>query len=266
MTEKNKNFPAPEFQLWRLQTLTQKILRKHQYTVALLPIGSTEAHGMHVPYGSDAFHAAAIADRVCAEAWDKGARPLLLPAIQYGVQGNTMGFPMNLNVRQSTLDEMVMDIIRALEFHGIFKLIIVNGHGGNDFKPLLRDIYPKTKVFACLVDWWKAGNDRIKEIFENPGEHADELETSVDMALFGELVHLADAGDGSTHPSRFEAINRGWVSVARPWHLVTKDSTHGDPRKASVKKGEEYLGIVVERVAKFVVELAKEKMDKRFPY
>jgi creatinine amidohydrolase len=117
-----------------------------------------------------------------------------------------------------------------------------------------------------LVDWWKVGGDKTKEIFEIPGEHADEMETSVGIALFGDLVHVSRAGDGSIHRSRFEAIERGWVSIARPWHLVTKDSTHGDPRKATKEKGESYVKLVVERLTDFVVELAKSEMGGKFPY
>lgn len=86
------------------------------------------------------------------------------------------------------------------------------------------------------------------------------------MAFFGDLVHLEDASDGSTHLSRFEAINKGWVSIARPWHLVTKDSTHGDPRKASKEKGEKYVELVVKLLTDFVVELANAELDERFPY
>jgi creatinine amidohydrolase len=251
---------------WKLQELTLKTIRKQKYQLAILPIGSTEAHGLHVPYGSDTFHSTAIAERVCSAAWERKARVILLPTIPYGVQGNTMGFPLTINVQQSTLDSMITEIVRSLEYHGINKLILINGHGGNDFKPLLRTIFGRTNVFVSLVDWWKVGSDKLKEIFEKPGDHADEMETSVDMALFGDLVHLEDAGDGSTRSSRFEAINRGWVSIARPWHLVTKDSTHGDPRKATKEKGERYVRVVVDRLADYVVELAKSTMDARFPY
>lgn len=252
--------------LWKLQELTLNHVKNQKYDLGILPIGSTEAHGPHVPYGSDVFHSTAIAELVCQNAWDRKARPVLLPTIPYGVQGNTMGFPLALNVGQHVLDSVVREIIDSLEFHGILKLVIINGHGGNDFKPLLRSIYGKTKVFVSLVDWWKVGQDKVKEIFENPGEHADELETSVGLALFGDLIHLEKAKDGSTRKSRFEAINKGWVSIARPWHLVTKDSTYGDPRKASKEKGEAYLKIVVDRISEYVVELAKSRMDSKFPY
>lgn len=251
---------------WRLQEITQKTIREHRYQLAILPVGSTEAHGMHVPYGSDTLHSTIVSERICERAWEQGARPILLPTIPYGVQGNTRNFPLTINVRQQHIDSIITDIIESLEFHKIFKLIIVNGHGGNDFKPLLRDIYPRAKVFVSLVDWWKVGSDKAKEIFEKSGEHADEMETSVDMALFGHLVHLGDANDGSFNTSRFEAIEKGWVSIARPWHLVTKDSTHGDPRKATMEKGEKYVELVVERLTKFIVEISNADMDAKFPY
>ncbi|MCU0453727.1 MAG: creatininase family protein [Bacteroidetes bacterium] len=251
---------------WRLQELTLSHTRSRTPDVALLPIGSTEAHGPHVPYGSDAYHSTAIADKVCEAATARGASVVLLPTLPYGVQGNTMGFSMTIGVEQTTLDQMVREIIGSLERQKVRKLVLVNGHGGNDLKPLLRSIYPSTGVFVCLVDWWKVGSDKAREIFEHPGEHADEMETSVGLALFGDLIRLPDAGDGSVHRSRFEAIEKGWVSIARPWHLVTNDSTHGDPRKATKAKGEAYVQLVVERLTDFVVELGKEKMEGRFPY
>ncbi len=251
---------------WRLQELTLDETKKGKFSVAILPVGSTEAHGHHVPYGSDAFHSAVIADRVCAKAWEAGAKVLLLPAIPYGVQGNTMGFPYTINVRQKVLDTFITDIVRSLEYQGILKLVLINGHGGNDFKPLLRSLYPDSKVFLSLVDWWKVGSDATNVIFRNPGEHADELETSVGLALFGDLVRLKNAGSGKSRPARFEAIRKGWVSIARPWHLVTEDSTFGDPSKATKEKGEEYLKIVVDRVSQYIIELASSKMDARFPY
>jgi creatinine amidohydrolase len=251
---------------WGLQELTLNETRKTKYRVAILPIGSTEAHGYHVPYGSDTFHSTAVAERVCSRVWQKHCKVLLLPTISYGVQGNTMGFPLTINVQQSVLDALVTDVVSSLEHHGIRKLLIINGHGGNDFKPLMRSLYGKTKVFVSLADWWKVGNDKMRDIFENAGEHADELETSVDLALVGNQVHLERAGTGGMNPSRFEAINKGWVSIARPWHLLTKDSTAGDPRKATREKGEAYLQVVVDRLAEYVLQLGKSRMDGRFPY
>jgi len=251
---------------WKLQELTLSEVRKQEFQLAVLPTGSTEAHGPHVPYGSDVFHASAIAELVCEKAWNRKARPVLLPTIPYGVQGNTMGFPLAINVSQHLLDAVITDIVGSLEHYGIHKLVLINGHGGNDFKPLLRSLYGKTKVFVSLIDWWKVGQDKVNQIFERSGEHADELETSVGLALFSDLIQLERARDGKTKKSRFEAINKGWVSIARPWHLVTKDSTYGDPRKATKEKGEAYLELVVGRITDYVVDLARSRMDATFPY
>lgn len=251
---------------WRLQEITYKHVREHNYEVVVLPIGSTEPHGLHLPYGSDAFHSGLIADRVCEQADRLGAKVLLLPTIPYGVDSNLMAFPLTIHVRQSTLNTIIGDIVRAIERHGIRKLVLFNGHGGNEFKSLLRDLYGETGVFVTLVDWWKVAADRLDEVFETVGDHADEMETSVDLALFGDLVHMEDADDGAVRPTRFEAINRGWVSITRPWHLLTRHTGHGDPRKASREKGERYIRVVVERLAQFIVELSNAAVDEVFPY
>lgn len=251
---------------WRLDELTLKAVRERRFEVAVLPIGATEPHNLHIPYGSDAFHGERIADLCCEAAHKLGARVVLLPTIPYGVDSNQLEFPLAIHVGQPALDAVVAEIVRSLEHHGVLKLVIFNSHGGNSFKPLLRELYGKTKVFLALVDWWTVGSDRVKEIFERMGDHADEMETSVGLALFGDLIHLPDADDGAVRPSRFEAVNRGWAQITRPWHLLTKNAGVGDPRAATADKGRRYIEIVVERVARFLKELSDAKMDATFPY
>jgi creatinine amidohydrolase len=77
-------------------------------------------------------------------------------------------------------------------------------------------------------------------------------------------VELADAGAG--RPTRFEAINRGWVSITRPWHLATTNTGLGDPRAASAEKGRRLMEALTERLGGFLVELAKAEMNAEFPY
>jgi len=251
---------------WKLQDVTYKMVRGRQFEVAVLPVGATEPHGLHIPYGSDAFHVEMIAERCCKAAHEMGAKVVLLPTIPYGVDSNQLEFPLAIHVGQPVLDAMVTEILRSLEHHGILKLMIFNGHGGNSFKPLLRELYGKTKVFVALVEWWKVASDHYGEIFEEVGDHADEMETSVALALFGDLVHPEDADDGAIRPSRFEAVNRGWVQITRPWHLLTKNAGVGDPRPASAEKGERCIQIVVERIGRFLKELSDAEMDESFPY
>src|SRR5262249_50766248 len=103
-------------------------------------------------------------------------------------------------------------------------------------------------------------------IFEKPGEHADEVETSLGLAFFPDLMRpeLADAGE--VRPTRFEAINRGWVSITRPWHLATTNTGVGDPSAATAEKGRRLMDAVTERLGRFLTELAAVPVDDQFPY
>ena len=118
----------------------------------------------------------------------------------------------------------------------------------------------------ALVEWWKVAEDVRDELFEEAGDHADEMETSVDLALFEDLVHVEDADDGAVRPTRFEAINQGWATITRPWHLLTRNAGVGDPRRASKEKGEQYIEVTVERIARFIKELSDAEMHEGFPY
>jgi len=252
---------------WKLQETTYKKIGKIRYQVAVLPWGSTEPHGYHLPYGSDALHTEALASKVCAEANKKGAKTILLPTIPYGVNSNLLEFPFTMHMSPSTQLAILKDIVRSLEAHQISKLVIFNGHGGNHFGPIIRELYGTSKVFICAVDWWKVAQDKDKEVFEDAtGEHANEMETSVALHLFPELVSLKDAGGGKVRKSSMEAFNKGWAFYTRPWHLLTYDSGYGNPAKSSPEKGKKYVDIIVKRLSKFFLELSQTPRSKYFPY
>ena len=86
------------------------------------------------------------------------------------------------------------------------------------------------------------------------------------LALFPHLVHLEDADDGAVKETRLDALNQGWASITRPFHLLTKNSGVGDPRKATKEKGQAYVAIVVDRISKFLKELSEAPMTETFPY
>ncbi len=248
---------------WCLSELTLKAVRENRFEVAVLPVGACEPHGLHLPYGTDAYEVTAIAEGACAKAHERGAGVVLLPTIPYGVDSNLLSFPMTIHVRQETLNALVRDIAASLERHGVYKLVILNGHGGNEFKGGLRDLYGQTKVWLFLVEWWRVSSDGI---FEEGGGHADEMETSLCLAIVSHLVHLADADDGAVRPLRFEALEKGWAWTTRPWERFTKNSGCGDPRKATAEKGQRYLELVTGQVADFLVALARSPLDEWFPF
>jgi creatinine amidohydrolase len=246
-------------------------VKARQFQVAVLPLGATEPHNLHLPYGTDTFEAEAIGDRICEAAFNRGAKVILLPTIPYGTETNQMAFPLAMNVNPSTLGRMIEDLVASLVRHGIRKIVLLNSHGGNDLKPLLRELFGKTSAQLFLCNWYQSLKDVEREIFDDAGDHAGEMETALGLAFFPELVvknpdgSLA-ADDGATALTRFEAVNRGWVSITRPWHLLTTNTGSGNPHPATAEKGRRYMNILVERLSNFLVELSAAELDDRFPY
>jgi creatinine amidohydrolase len=255
--------------LWRLEEVNQRDVldMEPKYQVAVLPFGSTEPHNYHLPYGTDSLEGGKLADIICGRAWELGARVVLLPTVPYGINWNLMKFPMTIHVSSNTHRAIIREVAASLKMHNIRKLIIFNSHGGNEYKAIIRDLQAETDMFIASINWWICAPEKCKEIFEDRiGEHADEMETSVFMELFPDLVDLKQASKGKYFKSRFEAINNRDVWISRPWHLLTEDSGYGDPSKSTAEKGRQFIESITERLAGFLVELSKADMDERFPY
>lgn len=251
---------------WMLSEITYGSARDFPYEVAVLPVGATEAHGRHLPYATDTLQVEAVAERACGLATEAGAQVLLLPAMPYGVNENTLGFPWTISLKPTTLFRVVSDVVSSVEEHGIPKFVLLNGHGGNEFKPLLRELCRETSVHLFLVDWWNAAPEAHRATFVKPGEHADEMETSMLLHLCPDRVQMDDAGRGVTHPSRLEAVNDGLAWIARPWHLLTEDSGVGDPSLATAEKGAAFLEASARKLSSFLVALSEAEVDETFPY
>lgn len=252
---------------WQLAEISFAEVRdRDPFEVAVLPLGATEPHNLHLPYATDTLQVEVIADLACARAHEQGARVVRLPAIPYGTETNLRRFPLALNLNPTTLAAVLGDLIASLAGSGVRKCVLLNGHGGNDLKWVLRQLYGTTPVHLFLCNWYRMASDRHAAIFEAAGDHAGELETSMGLAHFPELVDHAKADPGSTAPTRFDAVNRGWVEITRPWHLLTTNTGAGDPRPASAAKGHALTAIVVERLAGFLKDLAASPIDDRFPF
>ena len=253
---------------WILAEQTHAFVRSQKWEVAVLPFGATEPHNLHMPYATDNYQVAEIGNRACRKAYEAGAKVLLLPTMPFGVNTNHLEVPgaVALSVTPTTLLHVITDLVESLETQGIHKLVLLNGHGGNELKPWTRELHHRTGMFLCVCDWFKMAVDQYPKIFAKPGEHADEVETSLGLAFFPELLKPELADDGAARPSRFEAINRGWISITRPWHLVSKNTGLGDPSAATAEKGEKLMALLVERLSGFLVQLAKAPMDEMFPY
>ncbi len=256
---------------WKLDETNYGTIKQHDYEVAVLPLGATEPHNLHLPYGMDTIEGDLIGEKICEAAAGRGAKVILLPTIPYGTQTNQMEFPFSMNVNPSTLGAVITDLIDSLVQHKVLKIVLLNSHGGNDFKPLLRELYGKTPAKLFLSNWYQAFDDMYDELFQRRDDHAGEMETSLALAYCPELVGrnpdgTLTADQAETAPTRFEAINRGWVSITRPWHLLTTNAGAANPHAATAEKGRRLIEVLVERLAGFLIELSAAKLDDRFPY
>lgn len=234
-----------------------KAVKETEYQLAILPWGATEAHNYHLPYSTDNFEAEAIAAGAAEVAWGKGARVIVLPTIPFGVNTGQHNIKLDMNLNPSTQLLILNDVIDTLNRQGIHKFVILNSHGGNDFRQMLRELglkYPK--MFLCQIDWYKMKEQ--KELFDDLGEHAGEVETSLMMYLKPELVlPLDEAGDGAAKRFRFNGIKEGWAWAERKWDQVTADTGIGNPAKATPEKGKRFFDLMCQQIGNYLFELAE---------
>ena len=238
-----------------LAETTWTAVRETAFDVAVLPWGATEAHNHHLPYATDVVEATEVAAEAARLAWERGARAVVLPTLPFGVQTGQLDIPLCVNLNPSTQAAILGDVARTLAGNGVRRLLVLNGHGGNDFRAMIRELQPRVDVFLCTLNWWSCLDAR--PYFDDPGDHAGELETSVMLHLAPELVlPLDQAGDGAERKARVAGLREGWAWAPRPWTKISADTGVGDPRAATAEKGAAFFAAVTERIAGFLVELA----------
>jgi len=233
-----------------------KDVKEEHYQLVVLPWGATEAHNYHLPYSTDNVEAEALAAESARIAWKKGGKVIVLPVVPFGVNTGQFDVPLNINLNPSTQFAILNDLLETLNRQGIYKLVILNSHGGNDFRQILRELglkYPK--MFLSEVNWYKV--KEANAIFEDLGEHAGEVETSLMLYLKPEWVlPLSEAGNGAAKRFRFDAMNEGWGWAERRWTQVTADTGIGNPAKATALKGEKFFRLLTEKIGNFLFEVA----------
>ncbi len=257
------HFPRPvTARPYILAETTWKTVRETRYEVAVLPWGATEAHNYHLPYATDTIQCDALAAESARVAWEAGARVVVLPTVPFGVQTTQLDIPLCLNMNPATQAALLADLARALVGQGIRKLVVFNGHGGNDFRQMIRELQPTTRVFLCAVNWYKVVDPRAH--FEDQGDHAGELETSVMLHVVPDLVHLEDAGPGTERAPSIRGLREKWAWAPRPWTKVSADTGVGDPRAATAEKGARHLAAVAEQLGGFLHELATTDVERMY--
>ena len=238
-----------------------KAVKGQEYDLAILPWGATEAHNYHLPFGTDNIETERIAIESARLAWEQKARVIVLPTIPFGVNTGQIDIKLTINMNPSTQAIILKDVIESLIHHKIYKLLIMNGHGGNDFRQMIRELgYQYPQMFISTCNWYMSFEK--KKIFENDGDHADEMETSLMLFLVPELVlPLEKAGDGNFKKFRIKALNEDWAWAERQWSRVTADTGIGNPEKASKGKGVKYFRAITDKISKLMIDLSKANPD-----
>ena len=220
--------------------------------MAVLPIGSLEQHGPHLPVITDTASASAAAIRAAHLVADE-MPVLVLPGLWTGMSEHHLPFGGTISLNYTELAGVLRGVVRSLRAIGFARLLIVNGHGGN-VEPLAvaaRELAHEfgLPVVACTPWYLTRGKvAEIAETAETPA-HACEGETSVMMAVAGELVRT-DKFDEAVRQRpepvpRYDGLSRFWSFSER----APVTGVRGDPRPATAEKGERFLAVHAEALA-----------------
>jgi creatinine amidohydrolase len=225
--------------------------------VVLLPTGSTEQHGPHLPLDVDLF----LAESVCLEVGRRSPdRVLVLPPIPYGLNLHHIDFPGTIHVEPETFIAFCLNVTKSVAYHGFEKILLVNGHGSNG--PLINLVARKTVLqtesLCAAVDYISLTLDAFRKIQETPVvAHADELETSLYMHLAPERVRSDKMRAGSDVVGDYlssDSTSNYPVRFNDYWGRWTQIGVHGDPTAATPEKGEVIFEAAVGRLTAIVEE------------
>ena len=235
----------------------EEFLKKHQ--TAIVPVGSCEQHGPHLPLDTDAYDAFWLS----MKAAEKAQCALVAPPIYYGVSSHHMDFPGTITLNPQTLEQTAYEVAICLINHGFKKILFENGHGGNTpaLEAAAQRIKAETEAFVA-IDTVSLIPDFIEQFIETPYDaHAGEFETSTSLAnRKNAVVKERIAKPQITLPkSKYTKIGLKEAGPKVSWAFRTKEISStgviGDPTKASKEKGEKAWKLAIERLAELLKEL-----------
>lgn len=256
--------------LWQEMTWKEIKKKSKENDIVLFPIGATEQHGFHCPTGVDWFNAFEISKRVS----DKTG-VIVAPPMPYGSHPYFhYGFVGTIPIRATVQIELVRDIIKGFVNSGFNKIIIVQAHGQWwTLATAIQEIALDVNAFLAVATWWELASETIKSVCSTPFKHADEVETSVSLELYENLVDMSKAEGEKLEPLIRKDLVRPSVFPenigAFPIEAITsipqeygkmKIGVPGNPKLASKEKGK---AIVDETVKKIVLLI--EDLKKRYP-
>ncbi len=254
-----------------LQEMTWEEVEKTRASgggVAILPVGSTEQHGRHLPVGCDSFCAIAVAEDAA-----KKTGALITPPLWFGWSPHHMLLPGTITLRPEILTGVVVDICQSLVHHGFRKIVVINGHRYANLPPLQQAVWwvrEKTKAAIRLVDIMLMGDTGLRRLGLQPLGHADEAETSHMLFIHPELVAMNKAVRSPPKHERFDIQDirlpgdrTVWSPPPNPTGRQQKKrrkisgGVSGDPTRASKEKGEGFHNAVVKNLVELIKNLSE---------
>jgi creatinine amidohydrolase len=236
----------------------------------LIPIGSTEQHGRHMPLDTDCLIARELCRRAAELGEQEGVRLLVAPTLNVTLSWYHMQFPGSMRLSTTTFLQVFREVCDSLAHHGFETLIAVNGHGGNiaALTVAVNHTMETTGRRVFLVQWWDLAADLLADV-EGPMIHAEEAETSLALALgqrvleseaardaFDRGAAVKDAGLPWTSYGKYGLTNKG-PGVVVPMDMlrdISASGVVGDATRARLATGERLVGALVPRI----VEVARE--------
>ena len=244
-----------------VQHLTAADFRRKPFDTVILPLGSLESHGGHLPFGTDALTAYLIALDIAARL----SRVVVLPPVNYGVSEHYKDFSFTVSLQFETETALIRDILESVYREGIRRVFVMNGHDGNiaPFEVAGRSAkvaHPDFKIVS-LDAWWMMIGDLLPqgffEVWKGLG-HGGEGETSICLELFPELCNMKDAK--GVVPQLPKHLDIKWK-----FNELTNTGASGDPTKGTPEKGKAMRKALVDELVKVLTELDAKGWDWRSP-
>ena len=232
----------------------------------ILPTGSTEQHGHHLPIDVDVF----LCESVCLEVGRRAAeKVLVLPPISYGLNLHHIDFPGTIHIEPDVFIAFCLNITKSVAYHGFKKILIVNGHGSNtpSIDLVARKTVLETQSLCFATSYYLFLMEAFQKVRESAViAHADEFETSLYLHLAGDRVQMDKAVSDNDRMGKFvssDSTGNYLVRFNDYWGRWTKTGVHGDATKGTAQKGRIIFDAAVSGLVELVDELRAWPIEKR---
>ncbi|MHC4397250.1 MAG: creatininase family protein [Planctomycetota bacterium] len=257
-----------------LEEMTMDEVQDFRPEVVVVPVGSTEPHGPHLPYCSDTIEARCFAEDATMIANSRGARVLCYPVLPISLDVNFSGYEFALSLRVKTFMRVLRDICEQIERQGVRKIVIANLHGGNYsvVEAFLREWSHRgiagtpgaeERAFVCAAYW---PFPKAAELIEYESDHGGENEVLAVMAERPELLRKDKLAEFKSQQHIVKALDNPNVRWVKPWHLYLPEGACGETRKVMPEKAEKFVKLNAEGLAELLVELSETPWSEYFPY